>query len=76
MGALIGCLPQSPHQNQQLGLPLRLMKEEVSLLLNKGKTTTVRQIVEYCTVYKVFLNLMMQANINYRMKNIGSQTIN
>lgn len=36
VGTLIGCLPRAPRQNVHLGLPLQLMKEEVTLLLEKG----------------------------------------
>ncbi|XP_060066827.1 tRNA-splicing endonuclease subunit Sen34-like [Ylistrum balloti] len=58
VGNLIGCLPRFPRQNNFLGLPLYLMPEEVSLLLNKGvavlvkgddllQTPTQQQIEEY-----------------------------
>lgn len=36
VGCLIGCLPRLPRQNNHLGLPLQLSKEEVTLLLEKG----------------------------------------
>ena len=36
MGALVGCLPRLPCQNIHLGLPLQLMPEEVTLLIEKG----------------------------------------
>lgn len=36
VGSLLGCLPQAPRQNQQLGLPLLLQPEEVTLLIEKG----------------------------------------
>ncbi|XP_048780508.1 tRNA-splicing endonuclease subunit Sen34-like [Ostrea edulis] len=36
VGCLIGCLPRLPRQNNYLGLPLQLSKEEVTLLLEKG----------------------------------------
>ncbi|CAJ0758563.1 5997_t:CDS:2 [Entrophospora sp. SA101] len=35
-GFLVGSLPRLPLQNQFLGLPLRLMPEETTLLLSKG----------------------------------------
>ncbi|XP_021374918.1 tRNA-splicing endonuclease subunit Sen34-like [Mizuhopecten yessoensis] len=58
VGNQIGCLPRFPRQNSFLGLPLLLMPEEVSLLLNKGvadlekgdnplETPTQQQIEEY-----------------------------
>lgn len=36
LGGLIGAHPIQPRQNQQLGLPLILSPEEVSLLRNRG----------------------------------------
>ncbi|KAL5013555.1 hypothetical protein ScPMuIL_007825 [Solemya velum] len=36
VGKLIGCLPRAPRQNVYLGLPLELLPEETSLLLDKG----------------------------------------
>ncbi len=36
VGHLIGALPQNPRQNNQLGLPLVLLPEEVALLLHEG----------------------------------------
>ncbi|XP_062591674.1 tRNA-splicing endonuclease subunit Sen34-like, partial [Saccostrea cucullata] len=36
VGCLIGCLPRLPRQNNHLGLPLQLSKEEVTLMLEKG----------------------------------------
>ena len=36
IGAMMGCLPRCPHQNSQLGLPLKLLNEEVALLVKKG----------------------------------------
>ena len=38
VGVLVGCLPRNPRQNIHLGLPLQLMPEELSLLLNKGNS--------------------------------------
>lgn len=37
VGVLTGCLPRAPRQNVHLGLPLQLMSEELTLLLEKGK---------------------------------------
>lgn len=36
IGGLIGALPSHPRQNAQLGLPLKLMPEETTLLLEMG----------------------------------------
>ena len=36
IGGLIGALPSQPRQNTQLGLPLKLMPEETTLLLELG----------------------------------------
>ncbi|XP_064597229.1 tRNA-splicing endonuclease subunit Sen34-like [Liolophura sinensis] len=36
VGTLVGCLPRLPRQNAHLGIPLQLMKEEASLLLETG----------------------------------------
>lgn len=40
-GGEIGALPSSPRQNDRLGLPLLLLPEEVSLLLDKGWYTVM-----------------------------------
>ncbi|XP_069105531.1 tRNA-splicing endonuclease subunit Sen34-like [Argopecten irradians] len=58
IGNQIGCLPRFPRQNNFLGLPLYLMPEEVTLLVNKGigvlvkgdnplETPSQQQIEEY-----------------------------
>lgn len=36
VGGLIGALPSQPRQNAQLGLPLNLMPEETTLLMESG----------------------------------------
>ncbi|KAK3580028.1 hypothetical protein CHS0354_030929 [Potamilus streckersoni] len=36
VGSLVGCLPRAPRQNTHLGLPLQLLPEETTLLLEKG----------------------------------------
>lgn len=36
VGGLIGALPSQPRQNAQLGLPLKLLPEETTLLLELG----------------------------------------
>ena len=36
VGGLIGALPSQPRQNAQLGLPLKLMSEETTLLIEMG----------------------------------------
>ncbi|CAG8527339.1 4069_t:CDS:2 [Paraglomus occultum] len=41
VGSLIGTLPQLPMQNRFYGLPLKLMQEEVTLLLSKGVITLI-----------------------------------
>ena len=38
VGALCGSLPRAVRQNAHLGLPLKLMPEEATLLQEKGKT--------------------------------------
>lgn len=43
VGNLVGCLPRRSYQNSNLGLPLRLFKEEVTLLLKKKYA----RLVEY-----------------------------
>lgn len=42
VGTLVGSLPRHPHQSNTLGLPLKLLPEEVTLLLEKGLGETVR----------------------------------
>lgn len=37
VGTLVGCLPRLPRQNGHLGVPLQLMNEEASLLLETGE---------------------------------------
>lgn len=37
VGSLIGCLPTYPRQSNQLGLPLQLLPEETTLLVNEGE---------------------------------------
>lgn len=37
VGGLVGALPVKPRQNSQLGLPVLLMPEEVSLLREEGE---------------------------------------
>lgn len=46
VGALIGCLPRAPRQNAQLGLPLQLIPEEVTLLLEEGFAEVVQEAYE------------------------------
>lgn len=36
VGTLVGCLPRCPRQNNHLGLPLQLLPEETTLLIQKG----------------------------------------
>lgn len=43
VGNLVGALPRNPHQVQVMGLPLQLMPEEVTLLIEKG----FAKLVEY-----------------------------
>ncbi|XP_037790447.1 tRNA-splicing endonuclease subunit Sen34-like isoform X2 [Penaeus monodon] len=43
VGNLVGALPRNPHQVQMLGLPLQLMPEEVTLLIEKDFV----KLVEY-----------------------------
>ncbi|MCJ1369061.1 tRNA-splicing endonuclease subunit [Loxospora ochrophaea] len=49
LGVLIGTLPQIPQQNVFLGLPLELMPEEVTLLLEKGVAYTVDDLQHHTT---------------------------
>uniref|UniRef100_A0A0P4WW26 tRNA-splicing endonuclease subunit Sen34 n=1 Tax=Scylla olivacea TaxID=85551 RepID=A0A0P4WW26_SCYOL len=42
VGCLVGSLPRHPHQSCTLGLPLRLLPEEVTLLVEEGLGETVR----------------------------------
>lgn len=42
VGKLVGCLPRFPRQNNFLGLPLQLMPEEVSLLIEKDVAVLVK----------------------------------
>jgi tRNA-splicing endonuclease subunit Sen34 len=37
VGSLVGALSRFPRQNNHLGLPLQLMPEETTLLLEKGR---------------------------------------
>ena len=41
VGGLVGALPVQPRQSGQLGLPLHLSPEELSLLLEKGRTPSL-----------------------------------
>lgn len=43
VGNLTGCLPRAPRQNIHLGLPLQLMPEEVTLLVEKGFAEVVQE---------------------------------
>ncbi|XP_014665849.1 PREDICTED: protein white-like [Priapulus caudatus] len=36
VGTFVGCLPRAPRQNSQLGLPMHLLPEEVTLLVELG----------------------------------------
>lgn len=49
VGSLIGSLPSKPNQNLQLGLPLKLMKEEVCLLVDKGLAKIIRYGIKHVT---------------------------
>lgn len=42
VGSLVGTLPRHPHQSSTLGLPLSLLPEEVTLLVEEGLGETVR----------------------------------
>lgn len=42
VGSLAGTLPRHPHQSNTLGLPLKLLHEEVTLLLEEGLGETVQ----------------------------------
>ncbi|VDI75911.1 tRNA-splicing endonuclease subunit Sen34 [Mytilus galloprovincialis] len=42
VGSLVGCLPRLPRQNNQLGLPLQLLPEETTMLLEKGVCLLVK----------------------------------
>ncbi|XP_053382948.1 tRNA-splicing endonuclease subunit Sen34-like [Mercenaria mercenaria] len=44
VGTLIGCLPRAPRQNAHLGLPLQLIPEEVTLLLENGVAEVVTEV--------------------------------
>ena len=41
VGSLVGTLPRHPHQSTTMGLPLSLLPEEVTLLLEEGLGVTV-----------------------------------
>ncbi|XP_070209278.1 tRNA-splicing endonuclease subunit Sen34-like [Littorina saxatilis] len=43
VGVLVGCLPRNPRQNVHLGLPVQLMPEELSVLLNKGYAKLLKE---------------------------------
>lgn len=42
VGSLVGTLPRHPHQSNTLGLPLKLLPEEVTLLVEEGLGETVQ----------------------------------
>lgn len=42
VGSLVGCLPRLPRQNNHLGLPLQLLPEETTMLLEKGVCLLVK----------------------------------
>lgn len=48
VGCLVGALPRHPHQSAMMGLPLKLMPEEVTLLLEKGfaKPVTYQEMIK------------------------------
>ncbi|KAK8728716.1 hypothetical protein OTU49_009109 [Cherax quadricarinatus] len=48
IGCLVGSLPRNPHQSSMMGLPLKLMPEEVTLLLEKrfAKPVTYPEMTE------------------------------
>ncbi|XP_015524814.2 tRNA-splicing endonuclease subunit Sen34 isoform X1 [Neodiprion lecontei] len=48
IGELIGCLPKLPRQEVLLGLPLLLMPEEVSLMIEKN----IARLVDYPSIRK------------------------
>ncbi|XP_076456632.1 tRNA-splicing endonuclease subunit Sen34-like [Babylonia areolata] len=52
VGVLVGCLPRHPRQNLHLGLPLQLLPEELTLLLDKG---VVRLVKEKTTTSQEYL---------------------
>lgn len=45
VGALTGSLPRAPRQNNQLGLPLKLMPEEAFALITYGKMMNPRPVL-------------------------------
>ncbi|KAH3709485.1 hypothetical protein DPMN_068948 [Dreissena polymorpha] len=49
VGTLCGSLPRAPMQNTHLGLPLQLMPEEVTLLLEKGLAEVVENTEDVIT---------------------------
>jgi len=51
VGTLVGCLPRLPRQNISLGLPLQLLPEEVTLLLNKGQMLQCVCVLLYPPIY-------------------------
>ncbi|CAD5116325.1 DgyrCDS5228 [Dimorphilus gyrociliatus] len=46
VGSLIGCLPRIPRQNQQLGRPLLLLREEAALLIKRDICQVLKEISE------------------------------
>lgn len=48
VGCLVGSLPRHPHQSAMMGLPLKLMPEEVTLLLEKdfAKPVTYQEVLK------------------------------
>ncbi|XP_033100350.1 tRNA-splicing endonuclease subunit Sen34-like [Anneissia japonica] len=42
VGKLIGCLPRTPQQNLQLGLPLQLLPEEAAVLIEYGVARIIK----------------------------------
>ena len=41
VGGLVGAHPLQPRQNSQLGLPLHIMPEEISLLREEGEAASL-----------------------------------
>lgn len=62
IGELLGCLPKRPRQDVQLGLPLLLLPEEVSLLIEKQ----IARVIQYPCMQKIPSDALKKAFETYR----------
>ena len=80
VGGLVGALPVQPRQSGQLGLPLHLSPEELSHLLEKGRTLFLFHTTAIHIPFQVYWNwsrkhlLMMSSHENRKPEQLSSET--